>query len=121
MMGLQRYAESKVATLSTGTRRIVELACLVAVRPAVILLDEPMAGIAQRESEAFGPPMLDLRRQLDAALLIIEHDIPLVSSLNDRPSCLENGVVSAEGPQDEVRGATRAVGDNLGTGARARH
>src|SRR3546814_13688419 len=95
---------SKVATLSTGTRRIVELACLVAVRPAVILLDEPMAGIAQRKSEAFGPLMLDLRRHLDAALLIIEHDIPLVSSISDRLYCLETGVVIAEGSPDEVRG-----------------
>src|SRR3546814_5346357 len=110
---------SKVATLSTGTRRIVELACLVAVRPAWILLDEPMAGIAQRKSEAFGPLMLDLRRHLDAALLIIEHDIPLVSSISDRLYCLETGVVIAEGSPDEVRGDPRVVASYLGTDDRA--
>src|SRR3546814_16393765 len=102
MMGLQRYAESKVATLSTGTRRIVELACLVAVRPAVILLDEPMAGIAQRESEAFGPLMLDLRRHLDAALLIIAHDLPLVSPISHRLYCLATGAVIAEDRTSDV-------------------
>src|SRR3546814_17585179 len=78
-----------------------------------------MAGIAQRKSEAFGPLMLDLRRHLDAALLIIEHDIPLVSSISDRLYCLETGVVIAEGSPDEVRGDPRVVASYLGTDDRA--
>src|SRR3546814_16255520 len=59
--------------------------------------------------------MLDLRRHLDAALLIIEHDIPLVSSISDRLYCLETGVVIAEGSPDEVRGDPRVVASYLGT------
>src|SRR3546814_9878614 len=119
MRGHQRYPISKVATRATVTCRIEALACLVAVRPAVILRDEPMAGIAQQESEAFGPLMLDLRRHRDAALLIIEHDRPLVSSISDRLYCLETGVVIAEGSPDEVRGDPRVVASYLGTDDRA--
>ena len=59
LLGLGRYAEARVEGLSTGTRRIVELACLLATRPSVVLLDEPMAGIAQREIEAFVPLIQD--------------------------------------------------------------
>ncbi len=54
-MGLVEYRNSFVRELSTGTRRIVDLACLVAHRPTVILLDEPSSGIAQREVEALAP------------------------------------------------------------------
>jgi branched-chain amino acid transport system ATP-binding protein len=52
MMGLGRWRSSFVSELSTGTRRVVELTCALAHEPDVLLLDEPSAGIAQRESEA---------------------------------------------------------------------
>ena len=61
-LGLGRYADRYVAELSTGTRRIVELATVLAVAPRVICLDEPTAGVAQREAEAFGPLILGSRR-----------------------------------------------------------
>ena len=57
-LGLGRYADRFVAELSTGTRRIVELAALLAAAPSVICLDEPTAGVAQRETEAFRPLMI---------------------------------------------------------------
>lgn len=119
LIGLQRYAEATVGTLSTGTRRLVELACLVATEPRVILLDEPMAGIAQRESEAFGPLIVDVRRHLGAAMLIIEHDLPLISAISDRLYCLETGRVIATGTPDEVRRDPRVVASYLGTDERA--
>ena len=64
-LGLGRYADRYVAELSTGTRRIVELACVLAVAPRVICLDEPTAGVAQREAEAFGPLILRIKEELD--------------------------------------------------------
>ena len=64
-LGLGRYADRFVAELSTGTRRIVELAAVLAAAPSVICLDEPTAGVAQRETEAFGP--LIKRVQTEAA------------------------------------------------------
>src|SRR5690606_6560070 len=102
-LGLGRYAQHRVATLSTGSRRIVELACLLAQDARLLLLDEPTAGVAQREAEAFGPLVAAIRRELDATVVIIEHDIPLVSSMSDRLYCLALGQVIAEGTPDEVR------------------
>ena len=53
-MGSGEYRNKQIRELSTGTRRITELACLVALEPVVLLLDEPASGIAQRETEALG-------------------------------------------------------------------
>ena len=102
-LGLGPYAERFVSELSTGMRRIVELACLLATDARMLCLDEPTAGIAQRETEAFGPLLLRIRAELDASMLVIEHDMPLVMSISDRIYCLEAGRVIAEGPPDEVR------------------
>ncbi|MCY4037176.1 MAG: ATP-binding cassette domain-containing protein, partial [bacterium] len=75
-LGLGRYADSYTSDLSTGTRRIVEITGLLALGTRVLCLDEPTAGVAQRETEAFGPLIVSIRRELEAAMLIIEHDIP---------------------------------------------
>ena len=103
LLGLGPYAERFISELSTGMRRIVELACLLATDARMLCLDEPTAGIAQREAEAFGPLLLQIRGELDATMLVIEHDMPLVMSISDRIYCLEAGRVIAAGPPDEVR------------------
>ncbi|MDD9372198.1 MAG: ATP-binding cassette domain-containing protein, partial [Acidimicrobiales bacterium] len=118
-LGLGPYAERFVSELSTGMRRIVELACLLATEAQVLCLDEPTAGIAQREAEAFGPLLLQVRRELDASMLVIEHDMPLVMSISDRIYCLEAGAVIAEGTPQEVRDDPRVVASYLGTDEQA--
>jgi ABC-type branched-subunit amino acid transport system ATPase component len=118
-LGLGRYADNPIASLSTGSRRIVELACLLAQEARLLLLDEPTAGVAQREAEAFGPLVSSLRRELDATVVIIEHDIPLVSAMSDRLYCLALGEVIAEGTPDEVRTNPAVVSAYLGTDERA--
>lgn len=118
-LGLGRYADQFAANLSTGTRRIVELACLLAVDARVLLLDEPTGGVAQRETEAFGPLLLRIRRELDASMLVIEHDMPLIMGISDRVYCLEAGRVIAQGPPDHVRNDPAVVASYLGTDERA--
>jgi ABC-type branched-subunit amino acid transport system ATPase component/ABC-type branched-subunit amino acid transport system permease subunit len=118
-LGLGRYADHAIANLSTGSRRIVELACLVAQDAKVLLLDEPTAGVAQREAEAFAPLLASIRRELDASIVIIEHDIPLVSSMSDRLYCLSLGTVIAEGHPDAVRRDPAVIAAYLGTDERA--
>jgi ABC-type branched-subunit amino acid transport system ATPase component/ABC-type branched-subunit amino acid transport system permease subunit len=118
-LGLARYADTVVGSLSTGTRRILELACLLAREPNLILLDEPTAGVAQREAEAFGPLIKRLQAELDATIVIIEHDMPLVLSLSDRVYCLDAGRVIAEGDADAIRNDAHVVAAYLGTDQRA--
>lgn len=118
-LGLGRYADAYISDLSTGTRRIVELAGLLALDARVLCMDEPTAGLAQRETEAFGPLLTNLRKELDASILIIEHDMPLIMSISDRVYCLESGQVIAEGQPDEVRNNPLVVASYLGTDSRA--
>jgi ABC-type branched-subunit amino acid transport system ATPase component/ABC-type branched-subunit amino acid transport system permease subunit len=118
-LGLGRYADRYIAELSTGTRRIVELATVLAVAPRVICLDEPTAGVAQREAEAFGPLILRVQRELDATLIVVEHDLPLILSISDRVYCLEAGEVIAHGRPAEIRDNPRVVSSYLGTDERA--
>src|SRR5207237_8346322 len=89
LMGLDAFRNKFVAELSTGSRRIVELACLLAHRPSVLLLDEPSSGIAQREAEALGPLLKEVRNSLGCAMLVVEHDMPLISGLADRLIALD--------------------------------
>ncbi len=119
LMGLGDYRHKFVRELSTGTRRVVDLACLVAHRPAVILLDEPTSGIAQREVEALAPVIRRLRDEMGASLVIVEHDIPFVSGVSDRLLALEQGQVIATGPPADVLAHPDVIESYLGTSSAA--
>jgi branched-chain amino acid transport system ATP-binding protein len=114
LFGLSAYAESFTRELSTGTRRIVEFACAVAHQPSVLLLDEPAAGVAQREVEQLGFLLLRIRAELGCALVVIEHDMPLLSSISDRLIALELGSCIAEGAPDQVLANERVISSYLG-------
>ena len=118
-LGLGRYADNFISDLSTGTRRIVEIAGLLAVDAELLCLDEPTAGIAQRETEAFGPLIVEIRKELGASMLIIEHDMPLIMSISDRVYCLESGAVIATGEPEAVRNNPAVIASYLGTDDRA--
>jgi ABC-type branched-subunit amino acid transport system ATPase component len=113
--GLAEWADTLTAELSTGTRRICDLAAQVATRPKLLLLDEPTAGVAQREAEAFGPLLRDIRAELDCAVLIVEHDMPLLMGLCDRVYAMEAGRVIATGTPPEIRADPRVIASYLGT------
>jgi ABC-type uncharacterized transport system ATPase subunit len=77
--------------------------------------------VAQRETEAFGPLIKAIQQDLGSAILIIEHDMPMVMSISDRIYCLEAGSVIAEGGPDEVRNNPAVIASYLGTDERAIH
>jgi ABC-type branched-subunit amino acid transport system ATPase component len=114
-MGLDAYRDKLVSELSTGTRRIVDIASILAQRPAVLLLDEPTAGIAQKEAEVFAPLLGQVKQQLGCSILIVEHDMPLIMAVSDRIYAMEAGTVIAEGPPDVVRRDERVIASYLGT------
>jgi branched-chain amino acid transport system ATP-binding protein len=117
LMGLGAFRSKFLRELSTGSRRIVDLACVVAHRPTVILFDEPSSGIAQKETEALSPLLLRIRDGLGAALLVIEHDMPLVTSVADRLIAMDQGRVIATGEPDDVLRHPDVVASYLGTNA----
>lgn len=112
---LSCFAEQRVGELSTGTKRVLELACLMALRPAFLLLDEPTAGIAQREVEAYGDVIRQLQESTGAGILVVEHDMTLLMSLCQRLYCLDRGRVIAAGTPQAVSEDPAVVAAYLGT------
>jgi ABC-type branched-subunit amino acid transport system ATPase component len=113
-LGLGDYAPKMCSELSYGTLRLTELATILAMEPELVLLDEPSSGIAQRETEALGPLLLELREELKATFLLIEHDMPLIMGISDRIVALAAGHVLAEGAPEEIQGNRQVVEAYLG-------
>lgn len=102
-------------------RRLVELppGCQSAVSPSVLLLDEPAAGVAQREAERLGPLLAQIRDTTGVALVIIEHDMPLLRGVCDRMVALDQGRVLIDATPDEVLADPAVVAAYLGTSVAA--
>jgi len=113
--GLQDYAATPAAQLSTGLRRICDLAVQTAAGVRLLLLDEPAAGIAQREAEALGPILKRFRDESGCSILIVEHDMSLLMSVADRLYALDSGRVIAEGSPAQLRRNPAVVASYLGT------
>jgi len=112
--GLERFRGHHTSHLSTGTRRVVDLASVVLSEPRLLLLDEPTAGIAQREAEAFIPLLRRLHEVADTTVMLVEHDVPLVFELCSKVVVMETGRVVASGTPDEVSRDPRALAAYLG-------
>ena len=113
-VGLGRVADRTVITLSHGERRQLEIAVCLATQPAVLLLDEPLAGMGAEESAR----MLELLLQLKPghAILLVEHDMDAVFRVADRITVMVNGRVIASGTPPDVRANAEVqrayLGDN---------
>ena len=115
MVGMQAFADKFASDLSYGTLRLLELACMLALQPTFLLLDEPASGISQKETEALGPLLHDIKQQTGSTILLIEHDMPLVMSLSDWIYCLDAGQNLSSGPPDVVQADPAVIEAYLGT------
>ncbi|MXZ29941.1 MAG: ATP-binding cassette domain-containing protein [Acidimicrobiia bacterium] len=114
-LGIGDLAGSFVSELSTGARRVVELGCMLAGGARVLMLDEPASGLSQRESEGFGPRIKEVQAELGAAVVVIEHNVPLVMGISDRMYCLEAGSVISEGTPAQLRADPAVIASYLGS------
>jgi len=114
VMGLANIRYRPVGELSTGTRRMVEITCMLALDPKVLLLDEPAGGIAQSEGDSLVQLLLGVNRELGTTLVVVEHDLPLLFRLAQRVVAMELGAVIAEGTPEAVRNHPDVVRSYLG-------
>jgi ABC-type branched-subunit amino acid transport system ATPase component len=117
--GIGRFRKHRVAQLSTGTRRVVDLASIMLARPRLLLLDEPTAGIAQREAEAFVPLLRRLHQLADCTIVLVEHDVPLVFALCTKVVMMETGRIVSVGTPEEVQRDPKALAAYLGASEEA--
>jgi branched-chain amino acid transport system ATP-binding protein len=100
-LGLAGRAEQPAGTLSHGDRRLVEIAMALAARPALVLLDEPTAGMSPEETRHTATLLRGLAPAL--TLVIVEHDMSVVMAISDRITVLHRGQILVEGPPDQIR------------------
>ena len=112
MLGLSAHAAHATEQLAYGEQRLVEMALALALRPKVLLLDEPMAGVPQGEGARLLQALQSLPR--DLSVLIIEHDMHLVFRMAQRIVVLAEGAVLASGTPDEIRANTQVRAVYLG-------
>jgi MFS transporter, BCD family, chlorophyll transporter len=104
--GLAPHETTFVAELSTGMRRILDLAVASVGSPGVLLIDEPASGLAQSEIEHLAEVLLALREQMNAAVILVEHDAWLVKAVADEIIVLDAGEITARGTTAEVLSQT---------------
>ncbi|CAN5129615.1 ABC transporter ATP-binding protein [soil metagenome] len=102
-VGLAAAHRTPAAALSHGNQRALDLAIGVALRPKVMMMDEPLAGMAEGDRERIAVLILALRDRHGLGVVIVEHDIGMVMRLSDRITVLQNGKVLAEGTPQAVR------------------
>jgi branched-chain amino acid transport system ATP-binding protein len=114
-VGLEDAAKEKVGGLSAGARRLVELARVVVGNPRVVLLDEPAAGLPDDETEHLGRVIKAIPVQFGALLILVDHDMSLVSACCETTAVLDFGKLIASGPTADVLQDEHVMRAYLGT------
>ena len=103
LLEIEAIRKQTVASLSYGLQKRVEMGRALAMQPAILLLDEPMAGMNTEEKEDMARFILDVNEEHGVTILLIEHDMGVVMDISDRIAVLNFGQKIAEGPPDEIR------------------
>jgi branched-chain amino acid transport system ATP-binding protein len=114
LLDLQAYRDQRVVTLPYGTQKLIEVARALAAEPKLLLLDEPTAGMTAEEKDEMMFRLLRLQGELGLAMLVVEHDLRVVSRLAERVVVLDYGRKIADGSPQEVQGHPEVVRAYLG-------
>jgi branched-chain amino acid transport system ATP-binding protein len=114
-VGLDGDPDVKVGTLGARERRLVEVARAVVGKPRVVLLDEPAAGLPDEETEHMGSVIRRIPEHMGALVILVDHDMSLVSATCEVTAVLDFGKLIASGPTDEVLRNERVMKAYLGT------
>jgi branched-chain amino acid transport system ATP-binding protein len=117
--GLRPYRDSLAGELDFGRQKLLDLARALAGEPRLLLLDEPAAGLRNREISFVDSLLLDLARRRKLTIILVEHVMQLVMSVADRITVLNFGQKIAEGSPSEVRNDQRVIEAYLGRSAHA--
>ncbi|MGE0419476.1 MAG: ABC transporter ATP-binding protein [Acetobacteraceae bacterium] len=102
-LGLERYRDTLIANLPYGVRKVVELGRALCTEPKLLLLDEPSSGLNVEETEGMGFWIEDIKKDLGITVIMVEHDMSLVSQVSDRVMALNYGKVLAMGLPHDVQ------------------
>ena len=115
LLDLQHHRDSLVAGLPYGVRKVVELARALCTEPQLLLLDEPSSGLNVEETADMAFWIQDIQHELGISVLMVEHDMTLVSKVSDRVLAMAQGEVLALGSAREVQADARVIEAYLGT------